>query len=162
MKKLISAILAAAMAVSLAACGGSSKPAAKEYNLDDVVSTIESSNAVSNPREIDDFAIENEFLLDKENVVAYKGIMSNDQGNSALIMVVQAASGKAADVKTALETYKQNQVAYYGNYAEFAEGQALIQDGRVVDKGDYVVIVFANTEGASYSDIDSAISKALD
>lgn len=162
MKKLISAILAAAMAVSLAACGGSSKPAAKEYNLDDVVSAIESSNAVSNPREIDDFAIENEFLLDKENVVAYKGIMSNDQGNSALIMVVQAASGKAADVKAALEAYKQNQVAYYGNYAEFAEGQALIQDGRVVDKGDYVVIVFANTEGASYSDIDSAISKALD
>lgn len=162
MKKLISAILAVAMAVSLAACGGSSKPAAKEYNLDDVVSAIESSNAVSNPREIDDFAIENEFLLDKENVVAYKGIMSNDQGNSALIMVVQAASGKAADVKTALEAYKQNQVAYYGNYAEFAEGQALIQDGRVVDKGDYVVIVFANTEGASYSDIDSAISKALD
>ena len=162
MKKLISAILAAAMALSLAACGGSSKADAKEYNLDDVVSAIEASNAVSNPREIDDFAFENEFLLNKEDVVAYKGIMSNDQGNSALIMVVQAASGKAADVKAALETYKQNQVAYYGNYAEFAEGQALIQDGRVVDKGDYVVIVFANTEGASYSDIDSAISKALD
>ncbi|MDD6678280.1 MAG: hypothetical protein PUF71_02690, partial [Firmicutes bacterium] len=99
MKKLISAILAAAMALSLAACGGSSKADAKEYNLDDVVSAIEASNAVSNPREIDDFAFENEFLLNKENVVAYKGIMSNDQGNSALIMVVQAASGKAADVK---------------------------------------------------------------
>lgn len=161
MKKLIFAILCAALALSLVACGGSSK-VAKEYNLSDVVSAIQASNAVSNPRDVDDFAFQNEFLLNKDDVVEYKGIMSNDQGNSALIMAVKCASGKAADVKKALETYKQNQVAYYGNYAEFADGQALIKDGRVVDKGDYVVIVFANTEGASYSDIDSAISKALD
>lgn len=162
MKKIVSFVLCAVMALSLVACGGSKPASAKEYNLADVVSTIESANAVSNPREVDDFAFENEFLMNKDDVVAYKGIMSNDQGNSALIMAVQCASGKTADVKNALENFKQNQVAYYGNYAEFAEGQALIKDGRVVDKGDYVVIVFANTEGASYSDIDSAISKALD
>ena len=45
---------------------------------------------------------------------------------------------------------------------EFADGQALIKDGRIVEKGNYVVLVFANTDGASYTDIDKALSAALD
>ena len=76
--------------------------------------------------------------------------------------VDDCADGKAGDVKKALETYQQNQIAYYGNYAEFADGQALIKDGRIVEKGNYVVLVFANTDGASYTDIDKALSAALD
>ena len=75
---------------------------------------------------------------------------------------MQCADGKADEVKKALETYQQNQIAYYGNYAEFADGQALIKDGRIVEKGNYVVLVFANTDGASYTDIDKALSAALD
>lgn len=165
MKKLISIVLGAVMGLSLAACGGSSASSAasaKEYNLDDIVSAVEAVNPVSNPREVDDFALENEFMLSADDVVSYKGELSNDQGNSAQIMAVQCADGKADDVKKALETYQQNQVAYYGNYAEFADGQALIKDGRIVEKGDYVVLVFANTDGASYTDIDNALSSALD
>ena len=163
MKKMISMVLCAAMGLGLVACGGSTSSAAsKEYNLDDIVSAVEAVNPVSNPREVDDFALENEFMLSKDDVVAYKGELSNDQGNSAQIMAVQCADGKADSVKDALETYKQNQVAYYGNYAEFADGQALITDGRIVEQGDYVVLVFANTDGASYDDIDKALSAALD
>lgn len=163
MKKLISIVLCAVMGLSVAACGGSSASAsAKEYNLDDIVSAVEAVNPVSNPREVDDFALENEFMLSADSVVAYKGELSNDQGNSAQIMAVQCADGKADDVKKALETYQQNQIAYYGNYAEFADGQALIKDGRIVEKGNYVVLVFANTDGASYTDIDKALSAALD
>ena len=122
MKKLISIVLCAVMGLSMAACGGSSASAsAKEYNLDDIVSAVEAVNPVSNPREVDDFALENEFMLSADSVVAY-----------------------------------------YGNYAEFADGQALIKDGRIVEKGNYVVLVFANTDGASYTDIDKALSAALD
>ena len=163
MKKLISIVLCAVMGLSMAACGGSSASAsAKEYNLDDIVSAVEAVNPVSNPREVDDFDLENEFMLSADSVVAYKGELSNDQGNSAQIMAVQCADGKADEVKKALETYQQNQIAYYGNYAEFADGQALIKDGRIVEKGNYVVLVFANTDGASYTDIDKALSTALD
>ena len=162
MKKLITCVLSAALAMGLVACGGSSSSAPKEYNLETVVNTIAEANAVANSRSIDDFSIENDFMLNSEDIVSYYGIASNDQGNSATILAVQCATGKASDVKSALETYKQNQVAYYGNYAEFADGQACIEDGRVVDKGDYVVLVFANTEGASYTDIDKAVSAALD
>lgn len=162
MKKIISFVLCAVACVGFTACSKSSATESKEYNLDDIVAAIETVNPVSNPREVNDFALENEFMLNSEDVIAYKGELSNDQGNSAQIMVVQCADGKVADVKAALETYQDNQVAYYGNYAEFANGQAMIQDGRVVDKGDYIVLVFANTDGASYDDIDKAISAALD
>ena len=97
MKKLISIVLCAVMGLSMAACGGSSASAsAKEYNLDDIVSAVEAVNPVSNPREVDDFALENEFMLSADSVVAYKGELSNDQGNSAQIMAVQCADGKAA------------------------------------------------------------------
>ena len=60
MKKLISIVLCAVTGLSMAACGGSSASAsAKEYNLDDIVSAVEAVNPVSNPREVDDFALEN-------------------------------------------------------------------------------------------------------
>ena len=157
MKKLISAALCGIMlAAALVGCGGSSSQ--KTYNLDDVVAAVEKVNEVANPLAMDDFAIENDVGLNLDDVAEYKGEQSNNQGD---ILVVKANSGKAADVQKALETYKSNQETYYSNYAEFADGLAQIKDGRVVTKGDYVVLVFANTSGADYAEIDKAIDAAL-
>ena len=160
MKKLISAALCGIMlAAALVGCGGSSSQ--KTYNLDDVVAAVEKVNEVANPLAMDDFAIENDVGLNLDDVAEYKGEQSNNQGDSATILVVKANSGKAAEVQKALETYKSNQETYYSNYAEFAAGLAQIKDGRVVTKGDYVVLVFANTSGADYAEIDKAIDAAL-
>ena len=148
---------------SAAASSGASSAAASTdgYNLEDIVSAIEAANPISNPLEIDETALQYDMMLTMENVESFAGVRSNDQGNCGTILVVKAAAGKAGDVAGELETYKQNQVAYYGNYAEFADGQAKIEDGRVVTSGDYVVLVFANTEGADYGEIDKAIDSAL-
>lgn len=189
MKKLISTMTCAVLAAAvLAGCGGSSSSSSSSaasqaastpassaasseassaaassdgYNLDDIVSAIEAANPISNPLELDETALEFDMMLTMENVEEFAGVRSNDQGNSGTILVVKAAAGKAGDVSGELETYKQNQVAYYGNYAEFADGQAQIEEGRVVTSGDYVVLVFANTEGADYGEIDKAIDSAL-
>ena len=154
---------AASTPASSAASSEASSAAASSdgYNLDDIVSAIEAANPISNPLELDETALEFDMMLTMENVEEFAGVRSNDQGNSGTILVVKAAAGKAGDVSGELETYKQNQVAYYGNYAEFADGQAQIEEGRVVTSGDYVVLVFANTEGADYGEIDKAIDSAL-
>ena len=183
MKKLICLSLAAALlAVSLAACGSdssssapaqdSSAPASQSaasdsaaasgtsaYNLDDIVTAIEAANPVTNPRELDDFALENQVMLNMDNVADFSGKVSNDNANSALILAIQAQPGKAEDVKADLESYKSSLTT--GMYAEFAEKEAQAKDARIVVKGDYVVMVIANTEGASYSDIDTAVDSAL-
>ena len=130
-------------------------------DLDSAEETLLAADPISNQFEIAARNIEYDFGLKAEDVAAYKGVKSNDNGDAGLVLVVDAASGKAQDVVTALESYKQDQVAFYGNYAEFADGQAQIEEGRVVTSGDYVVLVCANTEGADYGESDKAIDSAL-
>lgn len=178
---LLAAVLLAA--VLLAGCGGgassastpaasqpaasapdassaASAPAANSYNLSDIIAAVEAVNPVANPREIDDFGLENTYLLTMDNVAEYAGKVSNDAANSALILAVKAVEGKAGDVKAELDAYK-TELAEGGLYAEFADKEAQAKDARLVVKGDYVVLVIANTEGAQYADIDKALDEAL-
>lgn len=179
---LLAAVLLAA--VLLAGCGGgassastpaasqpaasapdtssaaASAPAADSYNLSDIIAAVEAVNPVANPREIDDFGLENTYLLTMDNVAEYAGKVSNDAANSALILAVKAVEGKAGEVKAELDAYK-TELAEGGLYAEFADKEAQAKDARLVVKGDYVVLVIANTEGAQYADIDKALDEAL-
>lgn len=186
MKKLTLCLLAALLAAALlAGCGdgassvpASSSPAASapaasgtaepasgsapqaEYNLADVVSAVEAVNPVANPREIDDFSLENTYMLTMDNVADFSGKVSNDAANSALILAVQAVPGTVDDLKAELDAYKTT-LAEGGLYAEFADKEAQAKDARLVVKGDCVVLVIANTEGAQYADIDKALDEAL-
>lgn len=186
MKKLVLTLTAALLAAALlAGCGGdssapaSSSPAASapaasapaasqpaasapqaEYNLADVVSAVEAVNPVANPREIDDFSLENTYMLTMDNVAGFCGKVSNDAANSALILAVQAVPGKVDDLKAELDAYKTT-LADGGLYAEFADKEAQAKEARLVVKGDCVVLVIANTEGAQYADIDKALDEAL-
>lgn len=157
MKKYIAILAALLLLVCLVGCG-SSKEEAASYDLASVMSSLEEVNPIANPRDIDDFAIENDFGFAEGAVEEYLGKISNDQGDSGMILLIKAAEGKGEDVKTALETYKADQVAFYGNYAEFAQGMALIQDGRIVQDGDYVFLVFSSLSVNGYDAIDSALS----
>lgn len=169
MKKMISILLAVVLvAACLTGCGSSSSSsatsaassvaeAAADLDLSAVVSAIEAKNAIANPRDIDDFSIENDFGLNMEDVAEYLGKISNDQGNSGLILAIRPSEGSADAVKEALEQYKTAQVAFFGNYPEFADGMAQVEKGVIEKIGDVVVIVFGNTDGASYEDISAAI-----
>ena len=92
-------------------------------------------------------------------MAGYKGVKSNDNGDAGLVLVVQAASGKAQDVVTALESYKQDQVAFYGNYAEFAQAQSNVENAIISSKGDRVVMVIASNECSA--DLSRAVDSAL-
>lgn len=172
MKKLISVLLAVVLVASLAGCGGSApassavesaaeavSEAVSQLDLSAVIAAIEAKNPIANPRDIDDFSIENDFGLNMEDVAEYIGKISNDQGNSGLILAILPNEGSADAVKEALEQYKTAQVAFFGNYPEFADGMAQVEKGIIEKVGEAVVVVFGNTEGASYEEIGAAIKE---
>ena len=128
-------------------------------NLDSAVESLLAADPISNQFEIAAMNIEYDFGLKSEDVASYKGVKSNDNGDAGLVLVVEAASGKAQDVVTALESYKQDQVAFYGNYAEFAQAQSNVENAIISSKGDRVVMVIASNECTA--DLNSAVDSAL-
>lgn len=182
--KLSVIAVSAVLAVALTGCGGSASsapssvssaatsapasstaaPAADtaENGTADLGSAVESllaADPISNQFEIAAMNIEYDFGLKAEDVAAYKGVKSNDNGDAGLVLVVEAASGKAQNVVTALESYKQDQVAFYGNYAEFAQAQSNVENAIISSKGDRVVMVIASNECSA--DLNSAVDSAL-
>lgn len=184
-KLILSAVAATLGCALLAGCGGaassstasSASPAASSVVLSqaesalpddgtnspdalaDEVDALLEANPISNQFEIAAMNIEYDFGLKAEDVAAYKGVKSNDNGDAGLVLVVEAASGKAQDVVTALESYKQDQVAFYGNYAEFAQAQSNVENAIISSKGDRVVMVIASNECTA--DLNSAVDSAL-
>ena len=182
--KLSVIAVSAVLAVALTGCGGSASSAPSSVSsasasapvsdaaspaadttengtadLDSAMETLLAADPISNQFEIAAMNIEYDFGLKAEDVAAYKGVKSNDNGDAGLVLVVDTVSGKAQDVVTALESYKQDQVAFYGNYAEFAQAQNNVENAIISSKGDRVVMVIASNECTA--DLNSAVDSAL-
>lgn len=75
------------------------------------------------------------------------------------MLAIQPAAGKAQDVMDTLKTYQQDQVAFYGNYAEFAEAQANVENA-IIDGSDDLVVMVIASNGCS-ADLTSAVNGVL-
>lgn len=133
---------------------------ANTANLDAAVAAIEAVNPIANPRALDDFSVENELMLTMDNLVGYKGDVTNDQADCGLVFVAQAKDGKVDAVKAELEAYKES-LSANDLYAEFADKIALAKDTRIVTNGNYVAIVIAGIANPDYTAIDTALETAL-
>ena len=81
-------------------------------------------------------------------------------GDAGLVLVIQAAAGKAQNVVDALTTYQKDQVAFYGNYAEFAQAQSNVENAVIgSNDSDLVVMVIASNECSA--DLSSAVDSVL-
>ena len=125
---------------------------ANTANLDAAVAAIEAA--------LDDFSVENELMLTMDNLVAYKGDVTNDQADCGLVFVAQAKDGQVDAVKSELEAYKAS-LSANDLYAEFADKIALAKDARIVTNGNYVAIVIAGIANPDYAAIDTALETAL-
>ena len=182
--KLSVIAVSAVLAVALTGCGGSASSAPSSVSsasasapvsdaaspaadtaengtadLDSAVETLLAANPISNQFEIAAMNIEYDFGLKAEDVAAYKGVKSNDNGDAGMVLVVEAADGKAEEVANQLTAYQQDQVAFYGNYAEFAQAQSNVENAIISSKGDRVVMVIASNECTA--DLNSAVDSAL-
>lgn len=133
---------------------------AQTANLESAVSAIEAVNPVANPYEYTDFDVENTLMLNMDNIVAYDGMVSNNQSDCGLIFVVQAKDGKASEVESELQAYKDSLTAN-DMYVEFADKMALAKDARIVSNGNYVAMVIASMDVGDYTAIDEALQTAL-
>lgn len=127
--------------------------------LDGIVDSLLEADPISNPFEIAAMNIEYDFGLKAEDVVSYKGVKSNDNGDAGLVLVIETAAGKAEDVANQLTTYQQDQVTFYGNYAEFAQAQSNVENAVIAFKDDRVIMVIASNECSA--DLSSAVDNAL-
>ena len=127
--------------------------------LDGIYSALLEQDPISNQFEIAAMNIEYDFGLKAEDVVSYKGVKSNDNGDAGLVLVLEAADGKAEDAANQLASYQQDQVAFYGNYAEFAEAQANVENA-IIDGSDDLVVMVIASNGCS-ADLTSAVNGVL-
>ncbi len=102
--------------------------------LDGVFNALLAADPISNQFEIAAMNIEYDFGLQAEDVVSYKGVKSNDNGDAGLVLVMEAADGKAEDIANQLTAYQQDQVAFYGNYAEFAQAQDNVENAVIASR----------------------------
>ena len=150
---------AAPSSVSTAAAESPASSAAASAVVDGVFNALLEADPISNQFEIAAMNIEYDFGLQAEDVVSYKGVKSNDNGDAGLVLVLEAADGKAEDVANQLASYQQDQVAFYGNYAEFAQAQDNVENAVIAFKGNTIVMVIASNECTA--DLDSAVDSAL-
>ena len=156
---------AASSAASPAASAPASSAAADSAEngssdaLADAVNTLLDANPISNPFEIAAMNIEYDFNLPAEDVTSYKGVKSNDNGDAGLVLVIEPAAGKASDIVSALTAYREDQVAFYGNYAEFAQAQENVKNAVIASTDDLVVMVIASNECTA--DLTSAVNSVL-
>ena len=123
------------------------------------VDTLLESNPISNQFEITAMNIEYDFGLKAEDVASYKGVKSNDNGDAGLVLVIKPAAGKAQNVADALTAYKEDQVAFYGNYSEFAQAQTNVENAVISGNDDLVVMVIASNECSA--DLTKAVSSIV-
>ena len=185
LKLVLSAAALAAGCVLLTGCGGSassassaassgaasqsaSEPAASvsaEENgaSDAVASAVDAlleTNPISNQFEIDAISIEYDFFLDADDVVTYKGIKSNDNGDAGLVLAVEAADGKVQNVIDGMKQYQQLLINNCENYPdEFAQALQNANDAIIDNNGNLVVMVVASN-GCS-ADLTSAVKDVL-
>lgn len=117
------------------------------------------ANPISNQFEISAMNIEYDFGLAAENVASYKGIKSNDNGDAGLVLVIQPAAGKSEAICEQLQTYKEDQVAFYGNYSEFAQAQSNVENAVISGRDNLVVMVIASNEATA--DLGQAVDDVM-
>lgn len=151
----------AASAVSPATSSAADSAQASGGVVDAAFESVLAANPISNPFDLTDMNIQYDFLLDPADVVAYKGVKSNDNGDAGLVLVIQPAEGKAEAICEALESYKTDQVAYYGNYSEFAQAQANVQNAVISGRDSLVVMVIPSNECSDTAALSAAVDAAL-
>ena len=140
--------------------GDTSAETADTARLDAIVAAIEAVNPVENPRAIDDNTLTYDMYLTADNIVAYKGDVTNNQSDCALVFAAQVKEGTADQVVEELTAYRDG-LASNDMYVEFADKVAKSADARIVSSGNCVVMVIAGVNGPDYAEIDTAIESAL-
>lgn len=168
MKKIVLVLVLCMNLMLLGGCSGGDGSAPTEDTdaleespemVETIANKLEEVNTVENARAIDDFSVENEMGLTLDDLLAYKGDVTNNQADCALVFVALCQDGKVDAVQKDLDAYRESMTSNL--YIEFADKVEQARNARIVTSGNYVIMVMAGVSGASYEDIDRAVAEAL-
>lgn len=157
MKKTFSILLCFCLfTVLMVGCGKSGA----DYDINKVLSDVEAATPIANPLDFNDDDLIYDMTIDKAMIDSYVGHRTGVNGASGAVLVVKTVDGNVDTVKAQLEAYCKSTAAFLANYPEFAAAQKQAEQGRVVAKGNYLVLAIAG-EGTDYAAVDTAIEGAL-
>lgn len=155
-------------ASSKAETKASSSESAADDKIEEAFDKLIEANPISNQFEITAMNIEYDFGIKAEDVVSYKGVKSNDNGDAGLVLIIRTPAGKAEDVLDALEVYREDQIAFYGNYSEFAQAQSNVENCFMGyteggnGSGGVVILIIPSNECTDTDAIPFAQQNAMD
>ncbi len=154
MKKLFSILCVLSLTLLMVACGSSGN-SNKDYNVKDILSTLNTANPLGESRDVSEDDVNLIMNINSDLYQEFVGSIGSDEITGAMNLVIKAADGKAEDVKKALETYRANLISVREPYAP--EAAAVLKDSRLEVKGNYVVLALGSSADV-YSKVDTAIS----
>ena len=159
LKKIFALALSCVMAVGvLTGCGGSGSDAAPVKTAKEAADALLAANPISNQLALDDNTVSLDIALPEDSYTEYAGALSNDQSDAGRVIVIAYADGQETVVTDALEAYRQNQVVFFGNYPEFADAQAHLEDDYALVSGNgLAVLAVASNE---CTDVDAMVAAA--
>ena len=152
------ALTGALAAVALTGCGGSASSSAAPSSVSTAAAESPASSAAASAV-VDNAAENGSDALDGVFNALLEADPISNQFEIAAMNIEYDFGLQAEDVANQLASYQQDQVAFYGNYAEFAQAQDNVENAVIAFKGNTVVMVIASNECTA--DLDSAVDSAL-
>ena len=123
--------------------------------IQDVIMELEENLGITMPEKLDQQSLQEVFGLNPDDIEEYYGEYSAVNTSADHIIGVKVKDGKVDEVKSALESHKQEIVDNFEEYLpdQYDKSQA----GKIIQKGNYLFLVIAGDSEKGY---DSEMNRA--
>lgn len=123
--------------------------------IQDVIMELEENLGITMPEKLDQQSLQEVFGLNPDDIEEYYGEYSAVNTSADHIIGVKVKDGKVDEVKSALESHKQEIVDNFEEYLPDQYDKA--QAGKIIQKGNYLFLVIAGDPEKGY---DSEMNRA--
>ena len=123
--------------------------------IQDVIMELEENLGITMPEKLDQQSLQEVFGLNPDDIEEYYGEYSAVNTSADHIIGVKVKDGKVDEVKSALESHKQEIIDNFEEYLPDQYDKA--QAGKIIQKGNYLFLVIAGDSEKGY---DSEMNRA--
>lgn len=160
LKRILTALLAAAMLLSVTACGKKAPagPSLKEgVTLQSLVDDIKEEFGVAMPAEVDEDILRDLLGIDPGDVEEYAGYITMVMISADNLIAVKAKADKVETVQKAFTARKEMEIQSFEQYLPTELEKA--KDGRILTIGDYVFLVLLGSTEDPSSEMNAVEEK---